>query len=162
MEDLKYTCFLLLTVSVFSSITSATFPVPAPSIAQPRADGIDYRLPTHIKPIHYEIALDVNLENFTFTGFTSIEVEVLEEANNITLHVNQLNIATLTVWAASSDVLEDASWTNDTTTHFLIINFEEKVKVGMYYINLTFDGAVNDGNTGFYRAAYSDIDGNTR
>lgn len=160
MEAFKYLFFLLF---IFSDSALANFPVPRSTIAHTtRIDGIDYRLPTHVKPVHYEITIMPDLENFTFDGLVKIEVEVQEETNNITLHVNELEVTYLVLVTTSNQDLEPSSLTNDTEKHFLIVNFEEKLAIGTYYINAIYNGLVNDGTTGFYRASYVDEEGNTR
>lgn len=160
MEGNKHLSIFLTIISIYE--ISASFPVPRSSIAHTRADGIDYRLPTHVKPIHYDITIQPDLENFTFSGLVIIQVEVLEDASNITLHANELNVTYLALMTASSQLIEPASVTNDEDRQFLIINFEETLAAGTYYINTFYEGVVNNGTTGFYRASYVDVNGTTR
>lgn len=154
---LSFFYFLLLSYKV-----SATFPVPRSSIAHTRADGVDYRLPTYVKPVHYEITLEPNFENFTFSAYIKIEVEVLEATNNIILHASELNVTYLAVATPLNFVIEPNNLENDDERQFLIISFEETLGIGTYYINAFYEGLINDGTSGFYRASYVDADGNTR
>lgn len=154
---LSFSFFLLLSYKV-----SASFPVPRSSIAHTRADGVDYRLPTYVKPVHYEITLEPNFENFTFSGYVKIEVEVLEATNNIILHANELNVTYLAVVTPSDYVIEPHNLTIDDERQFLIITFEDILEVGTYHLNALYEGLINDGTSGFYRASYVDADGNTR
>lgn len=161
MGDNNYLSFLLL-LFLFSYKVLATFPVPRSTIAHTRADAVDYRLPTHVNPVHYDITLEPNFENFTFSGLVIIEVQVLENTNNITLHANELNVTYLAVVTTSNQAIEPDSLTNDEERQFLIITFEGTLEAGTYYINALYDGLINDGTSGFYRASYVDANGDTR
>ena len=44
------------------------------------------RLPQSTYPIRYEVELDVDLDNFTYTGKELIDIEVLENTNEIILN----------------------------------------------------------------------------
>ena len=44
------------------------------------------RLPQSTYPIRYEVELDVDLDNFTYTGKELIDIEVLENTNEIVLN----------------------------------------------------------------------------
>lgn len=160
MQDFKQ--YLSLLFLFFYQTSATTFPVPRSSIANTRADDINYRLPTHVKPIHYEITLEPNFETFTFNGLVIIQVEVLEATNNITLHVNELNVSNLGVVTTGNRVIIPDSLNNDADRQFLIVNFVDQLEAGIYYINVIYEGLINDGTTGFYRASYVDAEGNLR
>lgn len=42
-----------------------------PGIHAPASDG--HRLPTNVKPTHYDLTVRTDLENLTFDGFVKIE-----------------------------------------------------------------------------------------
>lgn len=152
--------FSILTVTTASVF--AEFPLPESTIAQLRSTSEDYRLPTHVSPVHYNVALEPHFDNFTFDGYVQIEVEVTEEANNITLHANTLTIneSDVSLVAFPSTAMSIANITFESDKHFFIIF--ANVTVGTYYINIVYTGILNADNNGFYRASYTDEDGNTR
>lgn len=152
---------LWVVLSCLLATCSAEFPLPESSYVQSRADGSDYRLPTHVVPVHYELTLEPLFDSFTFNGVASIEVEVTEEANNITLHANQLTITTVTVRNSSSEI-EVASVSNDTSTQFLIVELASNASTGVYYLDITYVGELNSNNRGFYRGNYQNESGDTR
>src|SRR5688572_26103134 len=51
-----------------------------------------FRLPRHILPEHYDIRLDLDFENFTFTGKVGIDLEVKETAQEIVLNAAEIEI----------------------------------------------------------------------
>jgi aminopeptidase 2 len=52
----------------------------------------DFRLPTSIKPIHYDLILEPHFEEATYTGQVIIQLRVLKEVDQVTLHSEDLNI----------------------------------------------------------------------
>lgn len=154
-------CNLWIVLSFLVATCFADFPLPESTYVQSRADGGDYRLPTHVAPVHYELTLEPLFDSFTFNGVASIQVEVTEEANNITLHANQLTITNVTVRNSSSE-FQVAAVSNDTDKQFLIIQFSSNIAVGDYYLDITYVGELNSNNRGFYRGNYQNEIGETR
>ncbi|CAE6412039.1 unnamed protein product, partial [Rhizoctonia solani] len=50
----------------------------------------EYRLPTSVRPIHYDLTIQTDLDSLIFKGFVSVDLDVLEETTNITF--NSLNL----------------------------------------------------------------------
>ena len=48
----------------------------------------DFWLPGDVVPVHYDLSLQVNMENFTTEGEVSIEVDVVKNTKQFTLHVH--------------------------------------------------------------------------
>lgn len=145
---------------VFITLVSATsFPLEKSLNPQPRASSDNYRLPSHVYPIHYELTLEPNFTNFTFTGEVSIELEIAEETSNITLHVYNLTVNFEDVSFGDIEI-ESVNYNED--YQFLIINFVNNVSEGSYILKINYEGYLNSNNRGFYRGNYQDSDGETR
>lgn len=152
---------LWVVLSFLLAACSADFPLPESTYVQTRADGGDYRLPTHAAPVHYELTLEPLFDSFTFNGIASIEVEVSEAANNITLHANELTITNVTARNSTNEI-EVSGVSNDTTLQFLIVQFASNITAGVYYLEITYVGELNSNNRGFYRGNYEDESGEER
>lgn len=155
---------LFASVLLFSASTfvCADFPLPSALNIIPRADGGDYRLPTHAAPVYYEITVEPFFSNFTFDGVSYIEIEVTEEADNITLHANELTISEeATLYNSSGDSIEVVAIYNDTTLQFVIFQFERNISAGTYFLNIPYSGILNSNNRGFYRGNYQNESGET-
>ncbi|KEP46602.1 putative AAP1-alanine/arginine aminopeptidase, partial [Rhizoctonia solani 123E] len=50
----------------------------------------EYRLPTSVRPTHYDLTIQTDLDSLVFKGYISIDLDVLEETTNITF--NSLNL----------------------------------------------------------------------
>lgn len=52
----------------------------------------NFRLPSKINPIHYDLTLEPHFEKAAYSGNVIIQLEVLEEAGEVTLHSENLII----------------------------------------------------------------------
>lgn len=156
MNPLPFFGFLTL-------VSASSFPLERSLNPQPRASSAEYRLPGHAYPVHYELTLEPNFNDFSFAGQTSIELVITAEANNITLHAYNLTVSAeaVTFGNSSTEVAVD-SVDYDETYQFLIITFNRSVEVGSYVLNISYEGYLNSNNRGFYKGNYEDSEGETR
>lgn len=149
-------------LACLSLVSASSFPLERALNPQPRASSADYRLPTHAYPIHYDVTLEPNFTNFSFAGEVSIEIQITEEANNVTLHAYNLTVVAEDVsFGNGSDVaVEGVSYDED--FQFLVIGLRENVSVGSYVLRIVYEGYLNSNNRGFYRGNYEDSENETR
>lgn len=156
---------LLAALFVLAVATSASASLVMPQrrteIAQPRADSIDYRLPTSVIPSDYLVVLEPIFDDFTFTGYVEISVDVNEATNNITLHAAEITFLETAVFDANNTRLEIYNETDDASREFRIIYFEEPLDAGSYTIKINYTGILNDKLKGFYRSSYTNSAGET-
>ncbi|NWU96341.1 TRHDE protein, partial [Upupa epops] len=55
------------------------------------------RLPRHLRPLHYNLMLNIFMENFTFSGEVNVQLEVLNASRYIVLHAHRLHIEAVRV-----------------------------------------------------------------
>ncbi|XP_050068381.1 aminopeptidase N [Anopheles maculipalpis] len=147
----------------------------------------DLRLPRSIEPVAYDIRLIPWLveDNFTFVGTVEILVNVLEDCNNVTLHVAALNIHSASVERvplerrgngkekrptedseAGNEVTNDATVLQEmleidhnltvASKQFYILMLKTKLRQGeQYKVRITYEGVLNDYLQGFYRSSYT-------
>ena len=101
------------------------------------------RLPSHIKPIRYEIILQPNLEDFTFKGEETIELSLEKDTKFVTLHSVDLKIES-----------NKAKISYDKENETVTLAFPKALKKGTQEINLKFRGILGDNLKGFYRSRY--------
>ncbi|KAL0111090.1 hypothetical protein PUN28_012804 [Cardiocondyla obscurior] len=124
-------------------------------------NSIDFRLPTAIIPVSYEIKLISNLpDNFKFIGFVTIEALVKHPTNNITLHVGNLNIEEVTILEYKND---NFLTTYDNITEKFTITLPKIITEGKKVsIYMKYNGILSDNMLGFYKSSYLDEDGETK
>lgn len=137
-------------------------------LAKPPPDDL-FRLPTDLKPVHYEVRLQPFLSgNFSVLGHVDIELKALTEAYSITLHVADIDINTGTIRVAPAnsttetgfEILETAT---DTNLDLFVVHLKQRLLEGESYIlSLDFEGHLNDELRGFYRSSYKDEAGDDR
>ncbi|CCO26128.1 aminopeptidase 2 [Rhizoctonia solani AG-1 IB] len=50
----------------------------------------EYRLPTNVRPTHYDLTIQTDLEALTFKGFVIVDLDILEETSTITFNSSEL------------------------------------------------------------------------
>lgn len=149
--------------------------------AQPHYER-DVRLPQSMKPQKYNISLVPYLlnNNFTFEGEVHIQVIVLEDCYNITMHATELNITkndvtvrhigTSTATSALQPALAEYAryvpeiggaelrirkqYMLESKQFFIIELYDKLIKGGVYEISIRFSGLIQDYLQGFYRSSY--------
>ncbi|RLU27565.1 hypothetical protein DMN91_001369 [Ooceraea biroi] len=131
-------------------------------LSQNDNDLIDYRLPTSVKPISYDLLLiQGSWDNFEFEGSIVIEAEVITATDNITLHVGNLKIKSNKVFVkGETDVVinKDEEYDNVTQKYTFILN-ETLAKDTIVQISIEYESTLNENMIGFYRSSYVDENG---
>ncbi|KAI5966552.1 APE2 [Candida pseudojiufengensis] len=114
-------------------------------------------LPTNVKPLHYNLTLQPNFENFKFNGEEIIEFEVNERTNYITLNSLEIEIEEVKI----NDVpIKDISF--DIEKQTVTFKFDDHLTKGSKAeLYIKFIGELNDKMAGFYRSTYQE-DGKTK
>ncbi|XP_041373720.1 aminopeptidase N-like [Gigantopelta aegis] len=123
---------------------------------------INYRLPSTLKPVHYDVELKPNIygndtSNFQMNGSVSIDIDVLEATDNITLHSDWLNVTESSVSLVSDQpvtpTVVDVSVIN--TTQFLVISLDGSlVKGSRIRLKMNFTSRLRTDRFGFYSSSY--------
>ncbi|MEM9612732.1 MAG: M1 family metallopeptidase [Actinomycetota bacterium] len=119
-----------------------------------------YRLPSTIRPGHYEIALDLDLEAERFSGSVAVDAEVTTETDIVVLNSDGLDIAAAAVRVG--DERHDCAVEIDAETERLSLRPPQPLAPGPIAVELTFSGAFNDQLVGPYLSTFTDDEGATR
>ncbi|XP_053387330.1 aminopeptidase N-like isoform X1 [Mercenaria mercenaria] len=124
---------------------------------------LDVRLPTALNPLLYTVELQphmytMNSEEFTFNGSVRILFHCVEDANNITLHINKLNI-TGSISVTHENEIEGLYNRHefDTARQFIIIYTTKELMAGQNYtVDITsFVGPLVPDLAGLYLSSYT-------
>ncbi|KAI8059621.1 peptidase family M1-domain-containing protein [Gongronella butleri] len=119
-------------------------------------------LPSNVKPTHYDVWLNPDLETFVFDGRVKITVQGVQATKVITLNSNEIKIHSATLLLAGKELAStDISY--DDEQKRAALTFAEELPAGAEAVlDIKFEGILNNQMVGFYRASYKDEQGNTK
>ena len=111
------------------------------------------KLSKDILAVKYDITLQPDLENFTFSGFEVTNLKILKNTKSITLHSKELNIKTAQIKIKKNKIFATKIIYNE-SSETVTLFFPENIELGKYDLTLVFEGILNDKMRGFYRSSY--------
>jgi tricorn protease interacting factor F2/3 len=109
-------------------------------------------LGTNVLPIHYDIAFDVSMKKFSFTGKSNITANVTKPSNKIKLNVERLEIISASITAKGKSYPAMVSHNEKEETSELSIAF---LVSGQITITIEFSGEIKENaSRGFYKSKY--------
>ena len=115
------------------------------------------KLPKNAIPNRYEIDLDIDLENFKYTGKETIYIEVVDDSTEIQL--NSLGIDIVNAFVENDEGIHiDASVNYINEEEKIALSFEEVVKAGDWKLYINFNATIVDDLRGFYRSSFKNED----
>uniref|UniRef100_A0A7N8XR51 Aminopeptidase n=1 Tax=Mastacembelus armatus TaxID=205130 RepID=A0A7N8XR51_9TELE len=117
------------------------------------------RLPGSVRPRHYDLRLAVYMDNFTFSGEVSIELECINATRFIVLHADRLEVR----WPVREICAEPGGGVMRIHRHFpfpanqmyVVVLHRELKPMRLYRLNVSFDAAIEDELLGFFRSSYT-------
>ena len=121
-------------------------------------------LPTNIQPTHYDMLIQVNLKELTFSGKSIITIQVSIPTKTIIFHTHKLQIQNVQVLDSSEEQLfKIRKQFEYMKNQFFVVEPVDKLYVGEYKLKLNFRGHIKTKElNGFYRSTYQSSDGKTR
>ena len=118
-------------------------------------------LPKNIKPLHYQLELKPDIQNFAFSGNATIDVRVSESSSTIVMNALDIDIGSASI-AINGSVLKTENIAYNKEAETCTLTFPEEIPIGEGKIDIAFTGILNDKLRGFYRSQYIDPEGNTQ
>ncbi|OCL08274.1 hypothetical protein AOQ84DRAFT_222052 [Glonium stellatum] len=120
-------------------------------------------LPKNVKPIHYDLTLEPNLETFEYEGKVVIDLDVVEDTTSISLNTLELKIHSTKISTGDKLITSSPEIQYNEDTQTTKISFNETIPGGSKAtLTQTFTGTLNDNMAGFYRSSYNGKDGSTK
>jgi len=110
------------------------------------------RLPTSVKPSHYELELEPDLENFTFNGSVDIHIVIEKTVGEILLNSLELQINEVSLEHESLGLIQCCNYTCNEHEETCRITFSQELPIGKAKLRIRFVGILNDKMKGFYRS----------
>ncbi|KAF2832170.1 hypothetical protein CC86DRAFT_400942 [Ophiobolus disseminans] len=119
-------------------------------------------LPTNVKPLHYDLTLEPNFEDFTYEGTVVIDLDVNEDTASISLNTTELKIHSSKVTADDKVISDSPNVSHDEDSQTTKVSFDQTISKGSKAkLTMTFTGTLNDNMAGFYRSSFKAEDGST-
>ncbi|CAI5758280.1 unnamed protein product [Candida verbasci] len=124
-------------------------------------------LPTNLKPIHYDLSIfDINLNDDTFKGKVTIELDVVKPTGELWLNYRDLKISKVEIKdgqdgkeEVSNDIKVDSIEENRAKEYF-IVKFAT-VAQGKLFASIEYDAILQSNMAGFFKSSYLE-DGATK
>ncbi|XP_031152785.1 thyrotropin-releasing hormone-degrading ectoenzyme isoform X1 [Sander lucioperca] len=125
------------------------------------------RLPGSLRPRHYDLGLAVYMDNFTFSGEVSIELECINATRFIVLHADRLEVDRVSVTAEGGSGGRPANrpgggamrvhrhFPFPANQMYVVVLHRELKPMRVYRLNVSFDAAIEDELLGFFRSSYT-------
>lgn len=124
-------------------------------------------LPDNVRPVHYDLTLTPNFDDFTFSGEVDITVRMDTGTSEIVLNCSEIEIQSASIiWTGSGgEHVQSASGiAYDADAEIATIGLAEVVPEGLsgdQHLRMQFTGELNDKLRGFYRSQYTNPEGET-
>ncbi|HSE83168.1 MAG TPA: M1 family metallopeptidase [Thermodesulfobacteriota bacterium] len=110
-------------------------------------------LPDDVEPVHYNLEIKTDFENFTFSGKEDVSIVTKQPTSKITLHAADLEIKKAYL-AAGGKVIHAKKISPNKKKETVTFNFGKKLE-GSASLKVEFVGRLNDKMHGFYRTSYT-------
>jgi aminopeptidase N len=106
------------------------------------------RLPTTVRPEHYDLSFTVDLEHARFDGTETIRVELAEPSRRIVLNAAEIQFRETTI--ASGSATQKATVSLDSVNETATLTVPQTIAKGSAEIHIRYGGQLNDKLRGFY------------
>ncbi|HEY6815205.1 MAG TPA: M1 family metallopeptidase, partial [Croceibacterium sp.] len=139
-----------------AAATFAQAPAPAPATG-PLPASVTSDLPRVARPLHYQIEVVPDAANLTFSGVSSVDVEVFERTQTLTLHANELEFTLARLMPADGrgeGVALEAKVDPEAQT--VRLEAGRPIAPGSYKLMFHYSGKINTQATGLFALDYPD------
>ncbi|XP_058472021.1 glutamyl aminopeptidase [Solea solea] len=128
-------------------------------------DWKNFRLPSYVKPIHYDLNLEPDFGDDTYTGTVDIHVEVSKPTRHLWLHIRETFVSAvprlkLLNSQGGQKELQVKHCFEYKPQEYVVVEAAEMLPVTapgeVYVLSLDFQGWLNGSVVGFYRVIYTE------
>ena len=114
-------------------------------------------MPKSTYPNRYEIELDVDLDNFSYTGAQKVDLNVVEATNNIVLNSVGIEVTKAKIQTTKQDIPLEVNYIEEDEK--IVFESKETLSEGVYELYLEFNSEITNDLKGFYKSSYMSEDG---
>jgi puromycin-sensitive aminopeptidase len=120
------------------------------------------QLPRYVRPLKYRLTLAPDMEQFTFRGEETIDIQVSDATNNLVLNCVEIQVQSASVTLPDGTEMPASNISYNEGSETVIFAFHAPIPIGEARLALNFTGELNDRLQGFYRSTYQTKEGETR
>jgi aminopeptidase N len=132
---------------------SAIAQAPAPAAPAAATARVPSQLPRNVRPIHYAISVVPDAPHMRFAGTETVDVEVLEATDSITLNALEIDFASVSI-ARSGGAPMTAIVSTDTDAQTATFRFASRLAPGRYQLSIVYSGKINTQAAGLFALDY--------
>ncbi|KAJ7727203.1 leucyl aminopeptidase [Mycena metata] len=121
-----------------------------------------YRLPTNVKPLHYDLAFWTDLKSLEFGGLANIDLDILKETSAIVLNcADTLSVTEASIHCAAlkTNQVQAAQIVIQENLGRVTLNFLASLRAGSKaQIKLKYNAKLSGSMTGYYKSAWKNGD----
>ncbi|NXA67281.1 AMPE aminopeptidase, partial [Mohoua ochrocephala] len=134
---------------------------PCPSKNDETGDWRDFRLPTYVKPIHYDLEVKPEMEKDTYSGTVNISIALEKPTSALWLHLRETKVTEMpTLWKSSGQQIALNDCFEYKPQEYIVMKAAAELPVtdesDPYVLTLKFQGWLNGSLVGFYRTTYTE------
>ncbi|KAL7982033.1 hypothetical protein Chor_001090 [Crotalus horridus] len=117
-----------------------------------------FRLPNYVHPVHYDLDLTPEMEAEVYTGMVNISIRLEEQTTkHLWLHLRETKITEMPQLRTSlGQVIEIKRCFGYEPQEYVVIEAEEDLRPGNYFLSMKFKGYLNGSLVGFYSTTYGE------
>ncbi|KFP11432.1 Glutamyl aminopeptidase, partial [Egretta garzetta] len=134
---------------------------PCPPKNDETGDWRHFRLPTYVKPVHYDLEMKPDMETDIYTGTVSISIALEKSTSYLWLHLRETKITEMpTLQKSSGQQIALNDCFGYKPQEYIVMKAEKELTVtnenDPYILTLKFQGWLNGSLVGFYRTTYTE------
>lgn len=133
-------------------ITAMTAAITAPVAAA--VETTTSQLPRSVRPSHYELAIEPDVQALRFNGKVAIDLEVLQATDRIILNALDLSIAEASLAGSDGAPVAVATVLTDAAAQTATFKFARPVVPGRYRLNIDYSGKIATQAAGLFALDY--------
>ncbi|NXM15054.1 AMPE aminopeptidase, partial [Ploceus nigricollis] len=134
---------------------------PCPSKNDDTGDWRYFRLPTYVKPVHYDLEIKPEMEQDTYSGTVSISIALEKPTSSLWLHLRDTKVTEIpTLRKSSGQQIAVNECFEYKPQEYIVMKAAAELPVtdesDPYVLTLKFQGWLNGSLVGFYRTTYTE------
>lgn len=156
------TCTTTTTPIPTTEPTKPPAPDRGPCLASTDSSGgwQNFRLPDFVTPVHYDLHLEPNMDDDTYSGTVEVHVKVSKPTRHLWLHIRETFVSAMPRLTKGQTQLVVKNCFEYKLHQYVVVEATEELPTTgpeeVYVLSLDFQGWLNGSLVGFYRVVYTE------